>query len=243
MAAFYHAGFIIDKIYGRTIESLSFASRYGVSFDIISPKMEIESDLVILCVPDDAISDVSKMIFAKNKKQIIAHTSGTASITNIDEKHNFKGVFYPLQTFKKGQFTNMRQVPFCIHGNESSVVENLQHVANKLSDYVHIIEDTDRKKLHLSAVFINNFINYLIGQIQKYTAENAIPFDLLEPLLKETIRKAIDGNALQNQTGPAKRNDIKTISQHIDLLEEKPELLKLYAIFTENIKNHYETNR
>jgi len=60
------------------------------------------------------------------------------------------------------------------------------------------------------------------------------------PLIKETLENAEAKNLMKKQTGPAKRNDNKTIKEHLKMLESDQTFRKLYALFSKSIK---ETNR
>ena len=51
------------------------------------------------------------------------------------------------------------------------------------------------------------------------------------PLLKETFQKLKKLNPKDSQTGPAIRNDSKTISKHLKLITNK-RLKKIYKVLT-----------
>ncbi len=53
-------------------------------------------------------------------------------------------------------------------------------------------------------------------------AKDNLPFELLKPLIAETADKISRLSPKEAQTGPAKRNDIKTIEKHLHLLEDSP---------------------
>jgi len=80
----------------------------------------------------------------------------------------------------------------------------------------------------------------LINFAQNYAEMELIDFKLFEPLLKETIGKALELGAEEAQTGPAKRNDIETITRHLKLLNNTDKAL--YLAITNNIleKNGYK---
>src|SRR5690606_23457980 len=159
---------------------------------------EITADLCIVCVNDDNINDVINQI---SKDIAVVHTSGSSQLTALDRKENI-GVFYPLQTITANRQIDFREVPFLIEATDDLLREQLFQLAGKISNNVLEISSEQRKKIHLAAVFMNNFVNHQI-----YLAEQlAIHFDfdkhLLESLLKETVSKAIDEGAYHAQTGP-----------------------------------------
>jgi predicted short-subunit dehydrogenase-like oxidoreductase (DUF2520 family) len=92
-------------------------------------------------------------------------------------------------------------------------------------------------KLHLAAVFSNNFVNYLYALAEEYCRAEGINFKLLVPLIQETALRVQTINPSNAQTGPAFRHDAATIQRHEELLKSYPELKKFYLLFTESIWN------
>ncbi len=66
------------------------------------------------------------------------------------------------------------------------------------------------------------------------------PLGIFEPLIRETIAKALDNGPEESQTGPAIRNDLNTIEMHLKLLSFSPELQNLYREITDSIIKHYK---
>jgi hypothetical protein len=56
------------------------------------------------------------------------------------------------------------------------------------------------------------------------------------------VRKTEQSTPHESQTGPALRNDQKTLSRHLKLIEN-PELKKIYITLTSAIQNHYENEK
>ncbi len=176
------------------------------------------ADLYLICVNDDAISEILTSLPAEIKEsKIIAHTSGSQSI-DVLENVVSAGVFYPVQTFTKGRKMIYDDIPFCINANSDHVEAELSSLAEKISGNVNIISDIQRKKIHLSAVIMNNFVNHLIYKSEEFLEQNDLPIELIQPLLKQTIAKSAKLGSFEAQTGPAVRNDTSTINAHMDLL-------------------------
>src|SRR5690606_37403117 len=122
---------------------------------------------------------------------------------------NRKGVFYPLQTFSKSKEVNFKEIPICLEAANHQDLEWLKKVANVISDKVFEIDSEKRKTLHVSAVFVSNFVNHLYGIGEELCKENDIPFDILKPLIAEVADKINYLSPEQAQTGPAKRGDLQ----------------------------------
>jgi len=221
------------QIYGRKQSSLQqFEKKTSVTTDLTNIK---EADLYIIAVNDDAVYEVSRLI--KNKNGLVVHTSGSISINVLPSER--KGVFYPLQTFSKDRAIDFSVVPICLEANSDNDLKLLRTLAQTLSDSVFTINSEQRKKLHLAAVFVNNFTNHFYQIGEKICADEAIPFDILKPLISETSQKISDMSASQAQTGPAKRNDIETMQAHLDMLKN-PLHKKLYQLLSESIRISHE---
>jgi hypothetical protein len=66
--------------------------------------------------------------------------------------------------------------------------------------------------------------------------KNDLEFKLLEPLIKETLRKALESEDIfAVQTGPARRNDQKIIQRQIGSLKDHTGYKKIYESITEDI--------
>jgi predicted short-subunit dehydrogenase-like oxidoreductase (DUF2520 family) len=192
------------------------------------------SDVVILAVSDDAIAEVSSALPFKNR--LVAHTSGTVSLNSLDPK-NRRAVFYPLQTFSKDKPIDFKSVPICLEAENEKDVQTLKQLAHSISNAVYEINSEQRKALHVAAVFVNNFVNYLYQMGNEICDANAIPFSILKPLIQETANKIVTLSPKAAQTGPAKRNDISTIAAHQQFLTDENQAA-IYNLLTQSIQDN-----
>ncbi|MRX41174.1 DUF2520 domain-containing protein [Flavobacterium sp. LC2016-23] len=222
----------IVQVYSRKKEALSAV----IEFDKITSDFEDlkEADLYIIAVSDKAIADVSKQLPFQNR--IVVHTSGAASLDVLDSK-NRKGVFYPLQTFSKNKDIDFSAIPMCLEAENTFDFRILETVAKSISNAVFAINSDQRKALHVSAVFVNNFTNHLYQIGQEICEEHQVPFEILKPLIRETAEKINTLNPIDAQTGPAKRNDAVTINAHLDYLTTENQK-NIYKILTQSIQNN-----
>jgi predicted short-subunit dehydrogenase-like oxidoreductase (DUF2520 family) len=193
-----------------------------------------QADLYIIAVSDDAIGEITSQLSFTN--QLVVHTSGAMAMETLDSK-NRKGVFYPLQSFTKNKKVDFKTIPICLEAENDIDYLLLEKVAKAISKKVFSIGSQQRKALHVAAVFVNNFTNHLYQVGAEICEENQIPFDILQPLIMETAQKIITISPDLAQTGPAIRNDQKTIAAHEQFLKNK-EQLNLYKILTQSIQNN-----
>jgi predicted short-subunit dehydrogenase-like oxidoreductase (DUF2520 family) len=193
-----------------------------------------EADLYIIAVSDDAIAEVSSALPFKNR--LIAHTSGTVALDSLNS-NNRPAVFYPLQTFSKDKAVNFKTIPLCLETENEKDAPTLKLIANAISDAVYDINSEQRKALHVAAVFVNNFVNYLYQMGNEICDANAIPFEILKPLIQETANKIATLSPKNAQTGPAKRNDLKTIAAHEEFLKDENQAA-IYKLLTQSLQNN-----
>ena len=192
----------------------------------------VDADIYILAISDDVISEFSKQLPLTNK--LVVHTSGSVGIHDLDQKHR-RGVFYPLQTFSKDYEINFNNVPICIEAIEKKDLQTLKALAEAIGSPYYKISTEQRQTLHLSAVFVNNFTNQLYRIAHEISDAKGINFEVLKPLILETAKKVQTISPYMAQTGPAKRNDKKTIKKHLKLLEHDDHKA-IYELITQSIK-------
>jgi len=173
------------------------------------------------------------------KRKLVVHTSGAASSGPIAKYFTKFGVFYPLQSFSKTRKIRFANIPICVYAGQPKDLEKLIDLGNQITNKVAIINDKERAILHVSAVIVNNFTNHLFYLGQQITTKEQIDFDLLKPLIEETVLKISDHSPLEMQTGPARRNDKKTIKKHLEYLKKFPNYPHLYTLLTKSIQDAY----
>lgn len=199
-------------------------------------KVSSEADLYILAVHDQAIVEVAQSLPpAIRSSKLVVHTSGVSSSKILRSICKRYGILYPLQTFSLDRKINFSVIPICTNANRKKDREALKGLGNKLSNTCFEIEDEQRKILHVAAVFVNNFANHLFSIGAAITEREAIPFQLLLPLILETAKKVQDHPPKDMQTGPALRGDMATLKMHLAYLENYPELATIYRQLSKSI--------
>ncbi|AYN68318.1 DUF2520 domain-containing protein [Euzebyella marina] len=195
----------------------------------------VDSDFIIIAVSDNAVEKIAGLL--KNFKGIIVHTSGATSL-GVLNKHENHGVFYPLQTFSKSREVVFQDIPICIEANTKHNHLELNELACTISGNVQRVNSSQRRQLHMAAVFANNFSNHLFYLGGKICAENQLSFSILKPLIKETVDKLEVLSPYEAQTGPAKRNDQNTLEAHLSILES--DLHKdIYTLLSQSLQETY----
>ena len=192
-----------------------------------------EADVYIISVSDNAIAEVAENLPFQNR--LVVHTSGTSELSVLDAK-NRKGVFYPLQTFSKSKEIDFTSIPICLEAENGEDFKTLQSLSQNISEKVFAISSEQRKSLHVAAVFVCNFVNHMYTIGNQICEEHNVPFEVLKPLIMETAQKISTLKPEDAQTGPALRNDTKTINKHLEFLQNS-DYQELYKLLTQSIQN------
>jgi predicted short-subunit dehydrogenase-like oxidoreductase (DUF2520 family) len=237
-AALEKAGHEIVAVYSRTGHSAAeLAATLPHALVFTDPDFaELPADLFLIAVPDKTVPELlQKAVFPQNS--LVAHTSGALPLSVFDPYQTIRGaVFYPLQTFSKNTPVHFRNIPFCLETADENAMHLLEKVAGSLSEKVIRISSEDRKILHLAAVFACNFTNHLFGIGSEILKEKQLAFDLLQPLVEQTVSKAFARDPFTVQTGPAVRHDENTMQAHLNLLENKPTYSAIYELLSGSIQ-------
>ena len=248
--ALENAGHHINEVYSRQLQHARqlVSNLYDAHTHSELNFAESPSKVFILAVPDDALESVcSRLVLPE--QAVVVHTSGSKSLDSLTHWMDIysdvpvkTGVFYALQTFTKGQsFMVFDDIPLCIESADKSTEDALVLLGQAISNIVYLITSDERRTLHVAAVLACNFANHLLALAHDLTARSELEFDLLRPLIAETFRKGLAANNPATvQTGPARRGDLTTISEHLALLANQPRLAEIYQIMTNSILRYYE---
>ena len=189
-----------------------------------------DAQVYIIAISDDAISPFSKKLNLKGK--LVVHTSGSVSVQDLQCNAN-KGVFYPLQSISKNKKISFKNIPLCIEARNTEDYNLLVKLAKTISNKVFSVNSKQRESLHVAAVFVNNFTNHLYKIGEDICTKNKVDFEVLKPLILETAKKIKHLSPKEAQTGPAVRNDQKTIQKHLKMLNKEQQ--EIYSLLTNSI--------
>lgn len=228
------------KIVGVCSSTIEHAQQLSQKFDSKAytdiKTIPTNADFYIISISDDNIKNVVAEM--PNVNGIVAHTAGSIDVDVLQRFDNY-GVIYPMQSFSKNREINLAEVPFFVEGNNRAATEKLLQLASNLSNEVRELSSAERKMLHLSAVFASNFVNEMFAEAEIILNQCNLPFNLLKPLIYETVAKALEMKPMQAQTGPARRNDVGVMQMQQNLLANE-NLRKLYSFASQRIVERYK---
>ncbi len=179
---------------------------------------ENDPDVVLLCVPDGAISDVSRCLAPG--QAWVGHVSGATPLAAL-QPHERRFSLHPLQTFdRSGNPAQLDGAWAAVSGETGEALGIARGLAEALGLRPFELADEDRTLYHAGAVFASNYLVTL----QRAAVRLGVPAEGLVPLMQGTIDHGFE------LTGPIERGDWATVDAHKRAIrEEHAELEHVYA--------------
>ena len=233
-------GYSVVQVYSRTEESAkNLATTLSAAYTTSLDEVRKDATLYIVSLKDSALIELLPEIVADKQDSFFVHTAGSISMDIWKGYVKHYGVFYPMQTFSKGVDVSMDCVPMFVEGSNPATEQFIRSLAESITKNVSHADSELRKRLHCAAVFACNFTNHLWSVADNILRQQAsLDITYLEPLLKETLRKAMTVAPALAQTGPARRGDTAVMERHKAMLS--PEDAALYDYLSKRIMKQYE---
>jgi predicted short-subunit dehydrogenase-like oxidoreductase (DUF2520 family) len=184
------------------------------------------TDLILLCVPDAAISDVARGLAPG--PGWIAHVSGATPLAALDP-HERRFGLHPLQTFTRARGPEQLDGAFAAVTSETDEArERGFELARLLGLRPFELADEARQLYHAGAAIASNYLVTLHKVASELFLAAGAPPEALVPLMMRTIENGFE------LTGPIERGDWKTVETHRQAIRAtRPELEPLYDVLAE----------
>jgi predicted short-subunit dehydrogenase-like oxidoreductase (DUF2520 family) len=183
------------------------------------------AELVLLCVPDSAISEVAASI---EPGPWIAHVSGGTPLTSLDP-HTRRFGLHPLQTFTRARGPEQLDGAWAAvtaEGDEGRTIGF--ELAETLGLRPFELAEDDRAVYHAGAAIASNYLVTLHRAAADLLEAADAPPEALEPLMRRTIENGFE------LTGPIARGDWETVERHVEAIRaRRPQLEPLYRVLAE----------
>jgi predicted short-subunit dehydrogenase-like oxidoreductase (DUF2520 family) len=199
----------------------------------------MQNDIIVIAVPDRSISSLLADLKCGDET-IVVHTAGSYGLELFSGSVKRFGVFYPLQTFSEGRRIDFNEIPVFIESNDQESQTVLASLAESLGCRPMFSDTEHRRLLHVAAVFVSNFTNYMLTSGELISERAGFSYEVLKPLINETIKKSMEQGPSSSQTGPAVRFDYNTLEKHLELLSFSPELQNVYEEISRSVMNFYK---
>lgn len=230
-----HSGrFPVTQVYSRNIGNASRLAELSGAQAIDDVRLlNPDNQVFVFALADSAYETLLPQLPFRLPLAFL--TSGTVSCQCLKDYADNYGVIYPLQTFTKSQDMSGLEVPLCLEsafvGDDKALMWDL---AWELSPSCYEVSEAQRARMHVAAVFACNFSNAMYQIAYKLLEENNLPFEILLPLLRQTVEKVSQMPPAEAQTGPAVRRDVNVMRAQLAQLDDE-RLRKLYRMMSEMI--------
>jgi predicted short-subunit dehydrogenase-like oxidoreductase (DUF2520 family) len=177
--------------------------------------------LRLLCVPDEAISDVAQGLTLG--LGWIAHVSGATPLSAL-APHERRFSVHPLQTFTKARGAEQLDGAWgAVTGETEEARAAGTWLAETLGLRPFLLADDARPLYHAGAAIASNYLVTLQRAAASLFEAAGAPPEALEPLMRRTIENGFE------LTGPIARGDWATVERHREAIRAaRPELEHLY---------------
>ena len=232
--------FPVTQVYSRKLENAQRLAELSGAQPIDDLKaLNPDNHVFIFALADNAYDHVLPQLPFKLPMAFM--TSGTVSCQCLKDYADCFGVIYPLQTFTKTQEMRNLDVPLCLEYQEPTLPcagtnyrEQMWSLARELSPNCYEVSEAQRAKMHVAAVFACNFSNAMYQIAYKLLQENNLPFEILLPLLRQTVEKVSVMTPAEAQTGPAVRGDRNVMQTQLASLDDE-RLREIYVLMSDVI--------
>jgi len=235
---FRQAGFPIASVWSSTsgmVYDTESGQKSERDYSLPADGSEI-GDIILITTPDSVIQSVSEQLakidFDWSDKHVI-HCSGSHPASILDSLAQTGAAtasMHPIQTFKRGDDSDrLKNIYISLQG-EKSLVHRLEDIVKELNSTPLILDESQKKAVHISAVFASNYLVALLNTSDTILKDNGVEegVNILEPLIRQTLKNILEKGAVHSLTGPISRGDSSTIQDHLENLSGDKENKSLY---------------
>ncbi|HEX5616415.1 MAG TPA: DUF2520 domain-containing protein [Acidimicrobiia bacterium] len=180
------------------------------------------ADLVVLAVPDDAITEVAVALAPSLEPgALLVHLAGSQGIdvfapVTASRPDVRVGALHPLQTFPSAS-AGLERLP----GAWAAVAgdDEVARIAERIGLHPFPLADDARARYHAAASVASNHLVALLGQVDRLATTCGVPFAAFVPLIRASVDNALDLGPEAALTGPVARGDLATIAAHLAALD------------------------
>jgi predicted short-subunit dehydrogenase-like oxidoreductase (DUF2520 family) len=169
----------------------------------------VRSEVILLAVPDSAITEVAQQIPAG--AGVIVHLSGSRGLAEL-ASHQRSGYLHPMAALVSPEIGAARLIGAKYSVAGDPVVFEL--VASLRGEVVEI-SDALRANYHAAAAVAANHTVALMAHLEELAKSAGLSLEDYLPLVRNAIEDVAREGTRASLTGPASRGDTQTIDAHL----------------------------
>jgi len=197
----------------------------------------LDSDLVWITVPDDAIATVVAQLAKTQawKGVTVFHSSGALAsdaLSPLREKGARVASVHPGMTFVRRSMPRLEGVPFGVEG-DAAAVRMARKIVGDLGGTAFSIKTQNKVLYHAFGTFASPLLIALMTALEEVGKATGIKSSDLRsmaaPLLRQTLDNYLEHGAAAAFSGPLVRGDVATVRRHLLALRKVPQARDVYV--------------
>jgi predicted short-subunit dehydrogenase-like oxidoreductase (DUF2520 family) len=199
-------------------------------------KVPLDSDLVWITVPDDAIAATALRLAPTQdwRGKIVFHSSGALTsddLAPLRAQGAKVASVHPGMTFVRGPAPLMLGVAFAVEGDPAAV-RVAKRIVKDMGGTTYAIKKRNKVLYHAFGSFASPLVIALMASLERVAQAAGIRSDdvktMMVPLLVQTLRNYLQHDAASAFSGPLVRGDVATVRRHLEELKAVPEARAVY---------------
>lgn len=197
------------------------------------------AEAILLCVSDDAIPEMARALAPLLRPdQALLHVSGSvsSSLMKAEGVRASCGSFHPLLSLVDPQRAaqNLKRAFAAVEG-EGKALEVAISLGGALGCTVVPIQTEGKATYHAAAVIVSNYFVTLFDAgltlLEASGVRRPIARAMLSALAHSTLSNLGRAEPADALTGPARRGDAATITQHLAAIDASPDLAAIASLY------------
>ncbi len=197
----------------------------------------LETDLIWITVPDDAIAGVAKVLARSQewKGKVVFHSSGALTsdeLSPLRAKGAQVAAVHPMMTFVRGVAPQIAGVAFAVEG-DAGAVRMAKSIIERLGGEAFSIRKENKVLYHVFGSFASPLVIALMASLEQVALAAGIRKQdikpIMVPLLWQTLHNYLKHDAAAAFSGPLVRGDVATVRKHLQELARLPEARQVYV--------------
>ena len=219
---------------------------------VVLGKEPLDSDLIWITVPDDAIAATAQRLARTQnwRGKIVFHSSGALTsddLAPLREQGAKVASVHPGMSFVRGPAPEMLGVAFAVEGDQAAT-RVARSIVAKLGGATYAINKRNKVLYHAFGSFASPLVIALMASLERVAKAAGIRSadvkTMMVPLLWQTLKNYLQYDAGGAFSGPLARGDIATVRRHLEELKAVPEARAVYvALAGAALKNLPVKNR
>jgi predicted short-subunit dehydrogenase-like oxidoreductase (DUF2520 family) len=196
----------------------------------------LDSDILWLTVPDDAITEVAEQLAPTQawRGKVVLHPSGALTsdeLAALKARGAKVASAHPMMTFVRGRKPAWRGVAFALEG-DAGAVQTAFMIARDLGGNPFQIAKENKALYHAFGAFASPLLVALMSAMEQVAEAAGVPpkkaKQMVWPLLSQTLQNYLEKGGARAFSGPLVRGDVKTVRKHLEELRRAPEAREVY---------------